>query len=191
MPFDHITDTGAFVACTYVVDVRGIHTEEQARLLLSQARDRVAHGRRLKPTAAHYVDVVAAGTIDDGVRNGLLAELGHGDGIDGVAIQGLSHDGGPSFNDRWATTWRKQDVTAKQMGPGWATVAQAAKSDALLEGTIIAADENMLRVAVDGAVGTLPRELHPPTANIGDKIRVRVVVLNLKQKRLMFAPFVK
>ncbi len=90
MPFDRETQVGSeFVACTYDVDAREVRDEGTAVRLLARTRERVKEGRSLRPGSAHYVNLVVAEPVHDAVRS-LISNLGQNDGIDSVAVSGLT-----------------------------------------------------------------------------------------------------
>ncbi len=180
MPFDRVTLVGtSFVACTYDVDVRAVHGEDAARRLLSETRERVKAGRALKPDAAHYVNVIAADPVDDSVRRIVLPELGQNDGIDAVAVFGLALLAAPA-----PKPWTDEERASA--GDAWARMSDAIQADAVLVGRVVESAGDEVRVDVDGAVGLLVRWVGEAPPKVGDTIRVRAVVLNLKQRRVEF-----
>jgi hypothetical protein len=168
----------------YVVDVRGISGVEAARQLLSTTRARVRAGRELRPEAAHYVEVIASGAVDDALRGELLSKLGDHDGVDSVSVSGPPADVGTLGSESpSAAVGQSPTQGGESRGGGWSTVVDAAQRGSTLVGTIVSSQAGDVRVDIDGALGLL-RDWEGALPKIGETIRVRVIVLKVKQRRL-------
>jgi hypothetical protein len=186
LPFDRITDLNVFVACTYDVDLRTIRGEASALRLVADVRERVKAGRALRPDAAHYVNVMVSDASDDVARSIVLSRLGHNDGIDSVAVSGLSYP----FDARRADAGGLQSALVAEAGtdlePGWARLAKAIEADSPIVAKVVALEGADARVDVEGAAGTLWMKEGEHPVRVGDEVRVRVVMLNVAQRRAGF-----
>lgn len=63
-------------------------------------------------------------------------------------------------------------------------VAEATARDLPLEGTVLSSERGEIRVDVEGVIGLLLEWEAGATPRPGDKLRVRVIMLNVKRQRL-------
>lgn len=140
----------------------------------------------MRPEAAHYVNVIASESVDEAVRTVLLSELGSHDGVDSVAVSGVSpfDAGAPDFERLNSAAVEDLERNAAGAGGGWEKVATAAQTDSVLIGEVTAVLHGEIRVTIEGAVGLLRDAKGEKPPEIGDKLRVRVIMLNLNRRVL-------
>lgn len=189
MSFSRVVNLGPHAAaCLYDVDASGVRTEAEARRLLEDTRQRVRIGREQRPDCAHYVNVLAGEALPDPVRNVLFPALGSGDGIDSVAVLDASRPGpgADSASTHGAEVWAAEHARAVRLGADWQRIALAMEEDRPLEGVVVAVSEEAYRVGVGEVVGDLWRPLERELA-VGERVTVRVVLLNLTRGLVGFA----
>lgn len=186
MPFDRVTDLNVFVACTYDVDLRTVRGETAALRLVADVLERVKAGRALRPDAAHYVNVMVSDGSDDVARSIVLSRLGENDGIDSVAVLGLSAPPDAGRADAAGLQSALAPGAATNLEPAWARLVKAIEADSPIVARVIALEGADARVDVEGAAGTLWMKEEERPVRVGDEVRVRVVMLNVAQRRVGF-----
>lgn len=186
MPFDHVANAGtSFVACMYDVDLRAVRGEVAARRLLDEIRARVKAGRGLRPDAAHYVNLTVSEHLDEAVRFIVIAQLGQGDGIDSVNVSGLPRFPAPARREPDHLQPRGDMPPAGlDEDAGWARLENAVAADSPVVATVLSLGEEGARVDVGGPMGTLWIRPGERPVHVGDEVRGRVVMLNVRQRRV-------
>lgn len=179
MSFDRVTILGdQLVVCTYDVDLREVRGEEAGRGLVAIVRARVAAGRAERPdAAAHHVHVLLTDDTDEVARGVVLSSLGDRDGVDSVAVFGASLEEGSHAADADASA---SAAEAPSPSPAWSKLESAIA----LDRAILAGED--VRVDVDGAEGSLALAPEDWPIRVGEQVRVRVVMLNVRMRRATF-----
>ena len=184
-PFDRIVPAGpGRDACLYEVDARRVVGVDAAQTLLEATRARVRAGRRIQPWSAHSVNVTVAQDVDEAVRTALLAQLGHGDGIDSVAVVGLGTIDPAELTNAEQVAMRSFQEAASEAGDPWARLAEAVAQDTPLVGTVRAVDSSEAKVELGGPVGTLYLDPDAAPPQVGEQVVVRIVAFNARRQLL-------